>query len=164
MNEFPTNKLLANFNSDVYILRNELIMLKHQVNFNSDSSIFQLFQQSKEASEMASYKIYTALISQTDEINPPTAIILENTLGTLTWAKDSVGVYSVNSSGLFTVNKTFVSINQCSDWAIPSNARCEIMNVTSNYIQITSFISNDPEARQDANLQPGSSIEIRVYS
>lgn len=52
------------------------------------------------------YKIYTALISQSGE-NPPTVITeLENTIGTITFGRDSLGMYKIISDSKFTLNKT----------------------------------------------------------
>lgn len=50
-------------------------------------------------------KRYKALISQTGT-SAPTAIVLENSLGTVTFGYSSAATYTVNSSGLFTANKT----------------------------------------------------------
>jgi hypothetical protein len=52
------------------------------------------------------YKIYTALISQSG-MNPPVVITeLENTIGTITFGRDSSGVYKIISESKFTLNKT----------------------------------------------------------
>lgn len=56
-------------------------------------------------------KRYKALISQTGT-SAPTVIVLENSIGTITFGYSSVGGYTISSSGLFTVDKTF--------WNIPS--------------------------------------------
>jgi hypothetical protein len=56
------------------------------------------------------YKVYTALLTQTST-NPPVAIVLENTIGNIWFTYDHVGVYRVHSAGLFTNNKTTVSID-----------------------------------------------------
>jgi hypothetical protein len=59
------------------------------------------------------YKVYTALLSQTGAVNPPTAIELKNDTGaTMTYTRSGPGVYVVTaSSGIFTANKTVVFIN-----------------------------------------------------
>ncbi len=51
------------------------------------------------------YKIYNSLVSQTGT-DDPTTIVLNNSLGTITWAYQDVGQISANSAGLFTVDKT----------------------------------------------------------
>lgn len=56
------------------------------------------------------YKVYTALLTQTG-VNAPVATILENTLGgTVSYAYNSTGDYVISSSGLFTANKTTISV------------------------------------------------------
>lgn len=56
-------------------------------------------------------KIYRALISQTST-NAPTAVILQNTLGTVTFGYDAAGIYTMTTSGLFVADKTFVTLGQ----------------------------------------------------
>lgn len=52
-------------------------------------------------------KIYTALLTQTGT-NPPVAIELQNTLGTINKTRSDIGRYSITSAGLFTENKTII--------------------------------------------------------
>lgn len=52
----------------------------------------------------SSYKVYTALLTQTGT-NPPVATVLENTIGAITFSYTEPGKYNVNSSGLFTISK-----------------------------------------------------------
>lgn len=55
----------------------------------------------------ASYKVYTALLTQTGT-DAPVATVLENTLGgTVVWSYEDVGVYKGTLIGAFTANKTF---------------------------------------------------------
>ena len=51
------------------------------------------------------YKSYVAIITQTGT-SAPTATILKNTLGTVTYGYDTAGMYLIQSAGLFTNNKT----------------------------------------------------------
>lgn len=71
-----------------------------------------LFQESYiDIKQTGSPKIYKALISQTSE-DAPTAVTLENTLGTFTFIRDSTGCYFIQSTeGLFTDGKTFILPN-----------------------------------------------------
>jgi len=57
------------------------------------------------------YKVYTALLTQTGT-DAPVAIVLENTLGEdPIWKRESVGNFYVDSiSNLFTTNKTFTIV------------------------------------------------------
>lgn len=52
------------------------------------------------------YRVYSAYLSQAST-NAPEAIVLENTLGEITYTRVSEGVYNIESSGLFTSRKTF---------------------------------------------------------
>jgi hypothetical protein len=54
---------------------------------------------------LLNYKSYVALITQSGTA-APTAIVLENTLGDVTFSYISVGNYEVVTSGLFTADKT----------------------------------------------------------
>lgn len=56
---------------------------------------------------LRNYKIYKALITQysTDD---PTAIVLENSIGDISWARVSAGIYRANLTGAFTSDKTWL--------------------------------------------------------
>ena len=57
------------------------------------------------------YKVYTALLTQEGQ-QPPTAIVLENTIGNLVWIYRSDGYYGLESTDFpFTENKTFINNN-----------------------------------------------------
>lgn len=54
------------------------------------------------------YKVYTALLTQSDT-DAPTAIVSENTLGgAVVWTREGMGVFRATSANAFTANKTFV--------------------------------------------------------
>lgn len=104
------------------------------------------------------YKVYTAILNQTGT-SAPVATVLENTLGTITFSRDSDGFYKINSSGLFTSNKTvvfFTGYNVLADFGLQGRVA----------IYPTSF----PERTNSLYLTADSdgtikdfSIEIRVY-
>lgn len=113
-----------------------------------------------DASTVASlgYKVYTALLTQTGT-DAPTATILQNTIGTVTYTYSGVGIYHATSSGLFTENKTFFimsSSNYGSDGIIFT-----IDWVSSSDITINCFDTAAHTSLNDALLK--SPIEIRVY-
>lgn len=56
------------------------------------------------------YKVYSAILNQVNA-DPPTAVVLENTLGTITFSYEADGFYGINSTELFTSGKTVVSTN-----------------------------------------------------
>lgn len=57
---------------------------------------------------VASYKSYVARVSHGAGNSAPTAVVLENTIGTVTWQYDEEFNYLLVSSGLFTLGKTVV--------------------------------------------------------
>lgn len=56
------------------------------------------------------YKVYSAILSQTGT-NAPTAVVLENTIGSIFLTRTDVGMYRVSSNSLFTADKTTISCN-----------------------------------------------------
>ena len=96
------------------------------------------------------YKVYVALLTQSGT-NPPVAIELENTLGTITFGYQSSGVYTVNSSGLFTASKT---------WTNPTLK--DNTNLQLSMYRNTSSLLYLVDADGDNGLLE-TSIEIRVY-
>lgn len=70
--------------------------------------------------EVASYKVYNALLTQ-NGTDAPKSKVLFNTLGEITFQYDGAGLYQILSNGLFTADKTFYIISPNSDqkvWAI----------------------------------------------
>lgn len=108
---------------------------------------------------LLNYKSYVALITQTGTA-APTAIVLENTLGEVTFNYISIGNYEVVTDGLFTGDKTF---------ALIPNSRLGtnfIYQVSTNVLQIVcrDITSDTPfiPFRNDALNK--TTIEIRVYN
>jgi hypothetical protein len=56
------------------------------------------------------YKVYSAILSQTGT-NAPTAVVLENTIGSIFLTRTDVGMYRISSNSLFTADKTSISCN-----------------------------------------------------
>ena len=57
------------------------------------------------------YKVYTALLTQEGD-SAPQAIVLENTIGELSWGYRNLGYYSLDSLGTpFVADKTFINNN-----------------------------------------------------
>jgi len=94
-------------------------------------------------------KKYVALLTQSST-SAPTAIVLENTLGTVTFGYNTTGIYSVTATGLLTTNKTTI---------VTGGAVCSTSNLTVNGFYLLSY--NIP------NLENGilnnSTLEITVY-
>ena len=103
------------------------------------------------------YKVYTALFSQNSTSNP-TVVILENTLGTVTFTRSSNGVYIVNSSGLFTADKTFVIMGA----GVNANVTNAITLMDSSTFYIVTKESSTQSSTDSANTKVA--FEIRVYN
>ena len=104
------------------------------------------------------YKVYTALLTQSGT-NPPVATILENSLGNITFGYTSAGNYTINSLGLFEVNKTFI-LNQAYSGFDNS---ISVVSVYINNSQIFLSSLNLGVANNGLIFTP-TSIEIRVYN
>jgi hypothetical protein len=95
------------------------------------------------------YEVYTALISQSTT-DAPTSIVLENTTGaTITFGYISAGVYSINATGLFVLDKVFVITRPSS-----SGDLIEVIRVSANQLVINT-VSDD--------VLDKSELEIRIY-
>ena len=105
-----------------------------------------------------SYKVYSALLSQSGTSNP-TATVLENTIGNIVWARADIGRYSGTLTGAFTADKTFILTN--GGWK---------SGVYGGWLYFeTAYNDSVVSLQQDAsNLSPQDGfskqeIEIRVY-
>lgn len=107
----------------------------------------------------ASYKSYTALISQSST-NAPTATVLQNTLGqTPTFAYSAIGQYTiVVTDSLFVQSKTFIMVT---NWG--RNPVKIFWNDANTLVIRTSYLTAGDWDYQDGVLN-NTSIEIRVYS
>jgi hypothetical protein len=129
------------------------------VNKIGSSRFFDLPKMLKEAfsrlrPQEPKYKVYTALLTQTGT-DAPVATVLENTLGNITYSYSEVGSYNINSSSLFTENKTFIFINNGDSLSNKANYE------SSNIIQIESLNNS---ITSENGLLLNTSIEIRVYN
>ena len=104
------------------------------------------------------YKVYTALLTRTGA-TAPTSIVLENTIGAITLSRNSVGVYDINSTDLFTADKTtvFVQVQPNGSFGVVIGAS----RITSSRIVLVQ--TTDAGASENDWFYPVS-IEIRVYN
>ena len=104
------------------------------------------------------YKVYTALLTQ-NGVNAPTAVVLENTLGSITFAYNGVGAYSVLSTGLFTASKTafFITPNNSG-----TGGGTAMLFGTTSEAYLWSYLTNSG-AGIDGVLNTAT-LEIRVYN
>lgn len=101
------------------------------------------------------YLVYTAIISQTGT-SAPTAIVLENTIGAITLSYSLVGQYRINSSGLFTLNKTVIYGNSISN----NSDTIFYIPQTVNYCSINTRTLGGSTAN---DILFNTFVEIRVY-
>ena len=101
-----------------------------------------------------SYKKYVALLTQVGS-NPPTAVILENTLGGIpVWTYSTNGTYIATLSGAFTSNKTALIISSIEGETVAAR------RTSADAITVASFISG---VGTD-DLFIGNTFEIIVYN
>jgi hypothetical protein len=113
------------------------------------------------------YKVYSALITQTGATDPNIIelIELENTIGDISITRMSSGVFNIISRGLFgTEEKCFINIQSTmnrGDDGIFSGYRSYWSNPRLITLE-TWQIENGPFSKNDFNLSK-TPIEIRVY-
>jgi len=105
------------------------------------------------------YQKYVALISQTG-INPPTATILENTIGDIVFNYNGIGDYDMVLAGAFLANKTWVVGGSADINAGGGDfATLDIRRVNNNTIILRTY--DNFTAADD--MLVNTAIEIRIY-
>lgn len=94
-------------------------------------------------------KKYVALLTQSST-SAPIAIVLENTLGSVTFGYISTGTYSITATGLLTSNKTAI---------VTGGAVCSTSNLTVDGFYLLSYNIPNPEN----GILSNSTLEITVY-
>ena len=135
------------------------------IRYNSESKCIEYYDGVSWKSDCKSYKIYTALLSQTGT-NNPTVIVLENTLGeSITWTRVGVGLYrGTTTSNIFTIDKTYyspvVAVSSTQNYPPPYNTYDALLLENSpNDIHLESRFNG---ILSDDALYLAT-IEIRVY-
>lgn len=107
------------------------------------------------------YKVYTALLTQSGT-DVPTAIVLENTLGDITYGYIGDGQYAIISNNLFVENKVYLSIQGSNDGDTSTiTTLSSLYNIDNSTLSL--ITTNVTGARDNSSLN-NSSIEIRVYN
>jgi hypothetical protein len=118
------------------------------------------------------YKVYTVTLTQSGEIAPQEQVVLENTIGIVSWTYDGTGFYSLNSDDLFTDDKTFINganfttptfnflINDDGTGLVNQRGYFFIKNSSSKIILKTS----EAEVLTNDIISNPICIEIRVYN
>lgn len=105
------------------------------------------------------YKVYTALLTQSGTASP-VATVLENTLGSITWSRISTGIYSAQSSNLFTTNTAIIIGSNINT----SNVDSATLNTTNLVINSFSLQTFDTFTQAYDDILDNTLIEIRVYN
>ena len=104
-----------------------------------------------------SYQVYTALVSQ-EASGDPSAIVLENTIGTIEWYRDSIGLYYAYSpDSLFDSDFVFVTITYNNGYKEGT-----VSYYVDSYQNIYVSTLDDTFAYADDCLYK-TSVEIRIY-
>jgi len=104
-----------------------------------------------------SYKVYTALLTQTGT-SAPTSIVLENTLDILPdWSYENVGVYYINNIN-FDIQKTFYVISPLGN---PNYRVGTLFDLGFNRVKV--YTQNQFSLASQDDILSKTSIEIRVY-
>ena len=105
------------------------------------------------------YKSYVALLNQTGG-NAPTATVVYNALGEITYEYYSVGDYLIKSNGLFIENKIFFTVQQTQN-----NVPVSVNIILSRYDNDTLFLKINVEGDGPFNdWLLNAPIEIRIYN
>lgn len=105
------------------------------------------------------YKVYAALLTQvgTDD---PTAVILENSIGAITWTRLGVGEYSASSAALFNNTKMICQMTG-STWALN---QANIINISCyNPSQVLLKVYDASGVKTDGALQGPVGINLIQY-
>ena len=106
---------------------------------------------------LPTYTKYIALISQSSTADP-TVIELENTIGPIVWTRNSTGTYIGTLAGVFTLDKTYLTLSQ-----VASNSIALVARLSNDTIQIlTTNLQNPTASLHDTHLVKNT-LEIRVY-
>lgn len=106
------------------------------------------------------YKVYSALITQSND-GIPTAVVLENTIGSISFSRTNNGDYLVESDDLFVIESTFATIGSpCYKTGQPGFATIELDPNDASKIRI--LTSNGTIDQDDYLLS--TPLEIRVYN
>lgn len=111
------------------------------------------------------YKVYTALLTQKDKLIPPTAIVLENTIGDIVWTYDSAGVYKATLVGAFPDANKFFTLNYKSMVEAEKFIGVKVQNIDSFDVRtfVVSYSPSIAYTPEDGMLD-NYPIEIRVYN
>lgn len=117
-----------------------------------------------DANNLTPYKVYAALLSQSKN-NPPTAIILENSIGNIVWTYNSAGVYRATLVGAFPDLYKFFTLNY--KIMIEAKKFIAVKWLNSNSFEVSTYVvSYSPSIAYtpENSILDSYPIEIRVYN
>lgn len=149
--------------------------ISKQIGWSNESNL--LYQILKQLTRLTSvmfnlkpkYKVFTALVTQTGS-ESPVALVLENTLGDITFGYVSPGNYQVLSDGLFLIGKTTAFVTTNSKLSIlPVITQYQVIleiNESNQPYKLTLYTGDVDGSLLDDIIQPGypATVEIRVYN
>jgi sulfur carrier protein ThiS len=84
------------------------------------------------------YKTYKALLTQSGS-SAPTAVVFENTIGAITWARTGAGVYTATLTGAFLAAKTAVTrVLDVIEGEVTVDGYVKAVRTNDNVITVTS--------------------------
>lgn len=104
------------------------------------------------------YKVYTALLTRTGA-TAPSAVVLENTIGTIVFSYIATGVYYITSTNLFTTNKTIIFIQQ-----EPNGTNGNVLAAAPTNPNDITIVQSTYAGTNDDDWTFPVSVEIRVYN
>lgn len=103
--------------------------------------------------------VYTAFLSQSST-SAPTATVLLNTIGTITWARTGTGTYTMTCTGAFTNNKTVPISDVYFDAA---GNKMTLERTSANVMTLKTYAAADTETLADGVLS-NQFFNVEVYS
>ena len=107
------------------------------------------------------YLVYTALITQVGTGSIPTANVLQNTIGEITWDYVSPGIYTMNSDAAFITGKTYLNnqVLHLNQETGPYLAILEREDESTIFLSVNFFMGGEPID----SILVNHSLEVRVY-
>jgi hypothetical protein len=152
--------------------------VSRQIGWSQESNL--LYQILKQLTRLTSiifklnpkYKVYTVTLTQSGEVAPQEEVVLENTIGIVSWVYEETGTYALTSADLFTDGKTFINganfttptfnflINESGGGLVNQRGYFFVKNSSSKIILRTA----EGEVLTNDIISNPICIEIRVYN
>lgn len=104
--------------------------------------------------------IYAALLTQVGT-SAPTAAILQNNLGTITWTRTGVGTYAGTGINMFPIAKTYLSITENNQG---DNIDISITNTEDGEPSSEIIVQTKEAGVPTDNILNSTPMEIKVYN